>query len=67
MTKEYTYICPTTQKQISRRQMAYSNGICPICGDSNGKILCHNEKFIGYYEEQTFWDSLFTEPKFIRK
>ncbi len=69
MSKHYTsiYVCPTTGKQLSNRQMAYSKGICPICGDTDGEIMCHNEKIIGYYKGQPFWESLFNPPTFIRK
>lgn len=66
---EYTSVslCPTTKKQLTNKQRAYSDGVCPHCGHVSRGTYTHEEKVSGRWTKPTLWQRLRGDkPEFIR-
>lgn len=61
----YTFIrrCPSTKKQLSESEYAYSKGVCPRCGHEDNSTFTHLIKEIGKWERPNWFERTFKGMK----
>ena len=49
MDEDYSYIsvCPVKLEQLSKEEIYYSGGVCPICGHDDNSTITHERKVVG--------------------
>ena len=64
----FIYVCPNTGEQMTRNQVMYSGGVCPLCGHNSRGTITHYKKVIGKWTEVSWWEALLGKRReFIRK
>lgn len=44
------YRCPETDAQLTRQQVMYSRGVCPVCGHDNDSTITHYRLEVGRWK-----------------